>query len=145
VLRRREKSIEEIDLFQTVHVEQSIRDVINSKERTFEEFLTLLDRADRFKSWLSAGHPDEAMLSEYFAAATRNTWAEKLPSRSTRLIVTSGLAATLEALFPSGMGMALGLGLSTFDALAFDRIFKGWRPNHFVDGPLREFVTPDQH
>src|SRR6185312_6853134 len=43
----------------------SLAEVIDSGERSFDEFLSLLDRAARFKEWLKAVNPDEDLIRTY--------------------------------------------------------------------------------
>jgi len=143
LLRKREAAVREIDLFQDLHLRgaRTVREVINSGERTLPEFFKLLDSAARFKSWLREKNPDERLLTEYFEAVTRETWLDKLPSKTSRWIITTGLAAAVEAIFPaSGAALLAAQGISLADATLLDKILKGWRPNQFVNGELSEFV-----
>lgn len=141
LLRRRERSLTEIDLFQDLHLEaRTIGDVLRSKERSFQDFLKLLDDAQKFKEWLRKANPDEKLASEYFDAVTRDTWVDKLPTKSVRWVITTGLAAAVEAFYPTGTAMAAAQGLSLADATVLDRILKGWKPDQFVEGPLSEFL-----
>jgi hypothetical protein len=121
LFRRRERSIEEIDLFQDLHLEgRSLSEVLNSDERTFDEFFKLLDQAGKFKSWLRDVNPDKNLLKEYFEAVTRQTWIDKLPTRSMRWVVTTGLAAAVEAFYPTGTALAAAQGISLADATVLE-------------------------
>jgi hypothetical protein len=141
LFRRRERSIKEIDLFQNLHLNaHDISGALNAKERTFEEFLKLLDQADRFKKWLRETNPDENLLKEYFRAVTHQTWVDRLPTRGMRWVITSGLAAAVEAFYPTGGAMMAAQGISLVDATVLDRILKGWKPDQFVRGPMSNFL-----
>jgi hypothetical protein len=37
-------------------------------------------------------------------------------------------------------GAAVGVGLSAADTFLLDKLLKGWKPNQFVEGPLKEFI-----
>jgi hypothetical protein len=37
-------------------------------------------------------------------------------------------------------GAAVGIGLSAGDYFLLDKVIKGWKPNQFVNGPLKDFV-----
>jgi hypothetical protein len=54
LMRKRDAAVQEIDLFQELHLKgaKTIREVLNSKERSLTEFLELLDSAEKFKNWL---------------------------------------------------------------------------------------------
>jgi hypothetical protein len=58
LMRRRDKSVAEIDVFEDLHLSasRSVREAITSGERTFGEFLRVL-KAERFKSWLRRDLP----------------------------------------------------------------------------------------
>ena len=131
-------------MFQEHHLEdaRSVREAINSGERSFEEFLDLLDHADRFKEWLKGRNPDADLIREYYKAATSETWIDKLPTKSFRFVLATlgGLGADM--LFPTGgIGTAIGVGIGASDSLLLDRILKGWRPNHFIEGELKTFTA----
>jgi hypothetical protein len=141
IFRRRERSINEIDLFQNLHLDaHNISSALNSKERTFEEFLKLLDQADKFKKWLRETNPDENLVKEYFRAVTRQTWVDKLPTKGMRWVITTGLAAAVETFYPTGGAIMAAQGLSLVDATVLDRILKGWKPDQFVKGPMSDFL-----
>jgi hypothetical protein len=38
------------------------------------------------------------------------------------------------------LGIPAGLALGATDSFIVDRLLKGWRPNQFIEGPLRDFV-----
>jgi len=141
LFRRRERSINEIDLFQDLHLEgRSISDALNSKERSFDEFLRLLDQAKQFKKWLGNTNPDERLVKEYFDAVTRQTWIDKLPTKGMRWVLTTAMAAAVESFYPTGTAMLAAQGVGLADATIIDRILKGWKPDQFVQGPMSKFV-----
>lgn len=134
LLRRRSSSDSSIAAFQKITLNNSlaIREAINSGEHSFDEFLKLLDKARKFKLWLSSANPDSNLIQDYLRAATEDTWAERLPTKGTHFLVSSIAGAALSPV--------ASLGLNLADNLFFDRIVKGWRPHHFISGPLQRFV-----
>jgi hypothetical protein len=144
ILRRHDRSIREIDLFQDVHMQgRNIAGAINAKERSLEEFFGLLDKANKFKDWLRNKNPDESLLSEYHEAVTRETWLDRLPTKGMRWVITTGLGVAVETFFPTGAAIIAAQGVSLVDATVLDRIVKGWKPNQFVNGPLSKFVRSE--
>ena len=141
-LRRRDASVAEHDLFKSVAADNfpSIREAINSGDRSMSDFLRLLDKADRFKEWLGDINPDEGLVRSYIKRTTEDTWAEKLPTKATRFTIATGLGVAIEAVAPSGLGLAAGITLAAADQFYLDKLIKGWRPNQFIEGPLREFT-----
>jgi hypothetical protein len=143
LMHKRDKQVSQIDLFQemTLQNAKQLREVINRGERSFEEFLELLDAAQRFKRFLGSQNPDKELVSAYYAEITRKGWVDKLPSKAVRLGVTTGLGAVAEALFPGGVAASVSLGISALDALVVDKVLKGWRPNQFIDEKLIPFIS----
>ena len=133
MLARRDRSLRHIALFQESVLDdaRAVREAINSGERTFADFLPILDKAHRFKTWLSERNPDSNLLSEYYKAVSGDLWISRLPAKTLRYIITvaAGLA-----------GPASGLIAGGVDEFFIDRLLGGWRPNQFVQGPLRRFT-----
>jgi hypothetical protein len=144
ILIKRENNLSQIEMFQKVHLDngRGVREAINSGERSFADFLQLLERADRFKTWLSDRNPDATLLQEYYTAATSDSWIERLPTKSLRFVFTTLGGAAADLFLPTGgLGTAVGAGLGAVDSLLLDRLLKGWKPNQFVEGELREFTS----
>jgi hypothetical protein len=114
----------------------SIREVIDSGERTFDEFIKLLEKSERFRAWIKSIHPDEKLVRAYLKDVTAEGWISKLPSKCIRYIFGAlvGLAQP-----------AAGLILSAGDALLLEKIMGGWRPTHFVEGKLKPFLGTDDN
>jgi len=81
------------------------------------------------------------LLDEYYKAVKAETWIDGLPSKSIRFLLAVGLAAAIEAAFPSGLGVAAGIGLEAADFLLLDKLLRGWRPNQFIEGPLQKLSS----
>jgi hypothetical protein len=142
-LRRREINVKDIEQFKELVIPDfpSLREIINSGERSFSELFELLDQAEQFKHWLKAANPDIGLIQSYHRAATQSTWADRLPSKSIRFLLSAGLGLAADAIAPTGLGTAMGLGIGATDSLLIDRIIRGWRPSHFIEGPYRNFVA----
>lgn len=142
-LRPREKSDTQLELFKEIAIGEfpSIREVINSGERTFPEFLQLVQDAERFRKWLHSQNSDASLLREYQAAATANTWADKLPTKGIRFAIATGLGLAGEAFMPTGISTMVGIAVGTGDTFLLDKIIKGWRPNQFIESRMRSFVA----
>lgn len=109
----------------------SLAEVIDSGERSFDEFLLLLDRAGRFKDWLRKVNPDEDLVRSYMRDITSEGWIQRLPAKSLRYVLTLALDAT-------NPGASLIAGF--MDNFVVEKLLSGWRPNHFVAGRLGPFV-----
>lgn len=110
----------------------TIAEAVDSGERSFDEFLRLLDKADRFKSWLKSANPDEGLTREYLHAVTSQDWIQTTKAKGVRYLFS--LAA--DACNPIA-GLASGL----IDNFLIEKLLGGWRPNHFVNDRLAPFLS----
>ncbi len=124
----------EINQFQEVVVNEgrSLKEVVDSGQRTFDEVLILLDKAKLFRNWSSGVHPDKSLVAEYLKEGSREGWISSLPGKALRFVIGGALDLGIP-----GSGTLFGLG----DALLLDKITKGWRPSHFVEQKLKPFVN----
>lgn len=109
----------------------SLAEVIDAGERTFDEFLSLLDRATRFKDWLKSVSPDENLIRTYMRDISSEGWIQRLPAKSLRY----ALALALDAANP-----VASLVAGFVDNFLIEKLLGGWRPNHFVSSKLGPFV-----
>ena len=110
----------------------SLAEVIDSGERTFNDFFSLLDKAARFKDWLKAVNPDEDLVRTYMRDVSSEGWIQRLPAKSIRYV----FMLALEAKYP-----LVGLTTGILDNFLLEKICSGWRPNHFVSARLSPFVS----
>lgn len=108
-----------------------LAEVIDSGERSFEEFTRLLDRAERFKKWLHSVNPDEGLIRAYLKDVSADGWIQRIPAKIVRYL----LATAAGALSP-GAGVAAGFA----DSFIIDKLLGGWLPSHFVKERLKPFV-----
>jgi hypothetical protein len=112
----------------------TVRDVINSKERTFKEFELLLDQSERWRRTVNQMGPDANLVAEYFRQASREGWVSSLPAKGLRFVIGLGMGA---------QNPIAGAVWSAADTFMMDRL-KGWRPNHFVEEKLKPFLDKDR-
>ena len=114
LLAKRERSADQIEIFQNQFLNdaRAIREAINSGERSFDEFLIILERvqATKFKKWLGTRNPDAELLREYYKSATAENWIDKLPSKSIRFVITTLAGVGADMIFPTG-GVGTGVGV----------------------------------
>lgn len=108
-----------------------LAEVIDSGERSLDDFLVLLDRAGRFKDWLKAVNPDENLVRTYMRDISSDAWIQRLPAKSLRYVLTLALDAT---------NPTVGLVSGLIDNFLVEKLLSGWRPNHFVSGRLLPFL-----
>jgi hypothetical protein len=117
-----------------------IREAVNSGERNFDDVLRLVNAGAKFKEWLKKGSQDAELVKEYCREVTRAEWAEKLPPKTARWAIFAAAGTAAGILLSPLAGAAVGIGLSAGDSFLVDKLIKGWEPNQFVNGPLKEFA-----
>ena len=134
LLRRSAIHSGEISQFQQVIVNEgrALKEVIDSGERSFGEFLKLMEKGRLFQDWASNIHPDSSVVAEYFKESSRVGWVGSLPSKMIRFALGT---------FADSLLQGAGTAFSLADSFLIDKFAKGWRPNHFVDKRLKPFVN----
>ena len=115
----------------------TIREAVNDGTVRFTDVVKLLDSADKFRHWLQSQPPNTELLQEFYKATVRDTWAEQLPTKSTRWGVFTGLGFAVDALGGGGLGTMTGVALSAVDSFVVDKLIKGWKPHQFVEDSLK--------
>ena len=121
----------------------AIREAVNSKRIQWADLRRLYEKARKFRHWLNKQNPDVDLLRAYYEEVVRSTWVEKLPGKSTRWAVLTGMGIIADAAVTGGIGTAIGVGLSAIDAFWLDRVLKGWKPNQFVEEELKPVLNKD--
>lgn len=144
-MSRTRQSQRQLEAFQAFVFDdgRAIREAINNGSKDFREVLALLKSARKFREWIAGIPHDSEIAKEYLRACTRETWAERLPSKSLKWAMFSGAGIFLDALGLGGLGTAAGVGLSAIDGFILDPLLRGWRPSQFVEQRLRPFIESD--
>ena len=105
----------------------------------------------KFKEWLAKQDPDAALVKEYDRAVFSKTgWTQRLPFRVGKLVAFGGLGVGVDAALGSmglasltaiGVSAATDILASAGDEFVLSKLLKGWKPNQFVEGPAKEFLT----
>ena len=134
VLRRANLNSQEIKTFTEVVMPDhpNISQVVNSKDKSIGEFLKLLDQAKKFKKWLGATNPDEALVRAYMKEISSIDGVQKLPVKVLRYLLGMGLDG-----YAPGAGRIAGF----IDTFILDKMLGDWRPNLFVENKLVPFVS----
>lgn len=110
----------------------TIAEAVDSGERTFPEFLRLLDQSDRFKRWLKSANPDDGLVREYLLSTARQDWVQTSKVKALRYLLTLAAEAT---------NPLAGFAAGVMDNFVVEKLLGGWRPNHFVSDRLVPFVS----
>ena len=118
---------------------RAISEAVNSRHRNFDDVLKVAAAARKFKEWIGTIPEDGNFRREYLRSVHELDWIDKLPPKSLRWILFTLAGALLGCLPPPIGGIAVVASGAT-DTFLFDNLVKGWKPNQFVQGPLRSFV-----
>lgn len=111
----------------------SISDVINSGQRSFTDFIKLLDKSAQFKEWKQSISDEKSFIEEYSAAVEKeNKWINDSRLKVGRWIITSMIGFT---------SSFMGLAVSGIDSFFLDKLLHNWSPNQFLKDEVRPFLT----
>ncbi|MGB4117533.1 MAG: hypothetical protein WBK51_13415 [Polaromonas sp.] len=109
----------------------TIAEVIDSGDRTFDDYLRLLDKSVRFKHWIKSANPDEGLVREYVLSVSSQDWVQTTQVKSMRYVLT----LAMDMVNPMA-GIAAGFA----DNFLVEKLLGGWRPNHFINNQLEPFL-----
>jgi hypothetical protein len=145
VVQRCAKSEHEIGRFVdlTMRDARTIREAVNSGKVSFAQVVKLLDSADKFRYWLKEQPVDSDLVRTYYQAVVKGSWAEKLPGKSARWTVFTGLGLAADAFGTAPLGTIGGVAISAVDSFICDKLLLGWKPHQFVEGELKTLFIKD--
>lgn len=146
VVRRRAKSEGEISSFVdlTMSDARTIREAVNSGKVSFAQVVKLLDAADKFRHWLHRQPVDSELVRTYYQAVVKDSWADKLPGKSVRWAVFTGLGLAADTFGTAPWGTLGGVAISAVDSFLCEKLISGWKPHQFVEGELKALFITDQ-
>ena len=146
VVQRRAKSEQEISSFVdlTMRDARTIREAVNSGKVSFAQVVKLLDSADKFRHWLKEQPVDSELVRTYYQAVVKGSWAERLPGKSARCAVFTGLGLAADAFGNAPWGTIGGVAISAVDSFICDKLLLGWKPHQFVEGELKTLFIKDE-
>jgi hypothetical protein len=135
LLRRTDISTEHLQQFKDIVLVDcpTVREVINSKQRSFKEFELLLDQSDKWRRTVNQMGPDANLVAEYFKQSSEEGWVSSLGTKGIRFVIGLSIGA---------INPVAGALWSAADTFMVDKL-KGWRPNHFVEEKLKPFLDKD--
>jgi hypothetical protein len=93
-------------------------------------------------SWLKPGFA--ATMTDAMGGSWRRllAWCRRNLPRCTGWApaIFTGVALSASVATKPAVGAAIGVALNTVDYFLLDKLDHGWKPNQFVEGPLRDFV-----
>lgn len=145
VVQRRAQSEGEIGRFVdlTLNDARTIREAVNSGRVSFTQVVKLIESADKFRHWLQQQPVDAELVRTYYHAVVRDSWADKLPGKSARWAVFTGLGLAADAFGTAPWGTLGGVAISAVDMFLCEKLISGWKPHQFVEGELKTLFVAD--
>jgi hypothetical protein len=136
------QGIQKANTFQETVIDDvpSVREVVNSGKRNFRDVARLVRQAERFKEWLRKQGGTEDLRESYCKEVAHLDWADKLPPKTLRWLLITGAGIALGAAAGPVAGTAAATALSAGDFFLLDKLLKGWKPNQFIEGSLKQFL-----
>ena len=130
------------EMFQETVVDDvpSIREVVNSGQKNFRDVVRLVTQAEKFKEWLRKQGGTEDLRASYRKEIGHLDWADKLPPKALRFLMMTAAGIIVGATTSPVVGVVATTAISAGDTFLLDKLLKGWKPNHFVEGPLKQFL-----
>ena len=143
VISRHAHSQAQIESFSELTLDSghAIREAVNSGAVNFTDILRLLESADKFRHWLHQQPPEADLVKAYYQEIVKDSWVEKLPAKTTRWTIFTGLGLGIDMLGAGGLGTIASLGVSAVDAFLVEKLTKGWKPHQFVEKDLKSLFA----
>ncbi|WP_374410415.1 hypothetical protein [Hydrogenophaga sp.] len=145
IVQRRTKSEREIDSFieLTMNDARTIREAVNTGRVPFVKVVKLLDSADKFRHWLHQQPVDAELVKTYYQAVVSDSWADKLPAKSARWAIFTGLGVAADSFGTAPWGTIGGVAISAVDSFLCEKLLAGWKPHQFIEGDLKTLFMAD--
>lgn len=119
---------------------KTVREAINAKKVDINEMVEIIKKSRKFKDWLKKQSPTADLLKEYYKATTTDSFIDRLPGKTTRWFIFTGIGMAADAIATGGVGTAVGLTFSALDGFLLDKIIKGWKPSQFIEGDVKSLL-----
>lgn len=120
-----------------------IREAVNSRTVEIDKLLAVLENSRRFKKWIVGLPADTNLIRQYFEEVTKESFVDKLPGKTMRWTLFTGLGLAADLVATGGMGTAAGLMLGALDTFFVDKLISGWKPDQFVNDELKTLLKAD--
>jgi len=119
---------------------KAIRETVNSGNIDLDELVKVLQNSKRFKKWIVNLRPDTNLLQSYYEEVTKKTILDRLPGKSLRWVIFTGLGLAADAFGTGGIGTLSGVAIGALDTFYINKLFSGWKPNQFIEEDVRKLL-----
>jgi hypothetical protein len=122
---------------------KAIREAVNSNRIDLDELISVLQKSKQFKKWVTSVSPDTNLIKAYYEEVTKGTVADKLPTKSVRWTVFTGLGIAADAIATGGFGTVASIVIGALDTFYIDKLIAGWKPNQFIEEDVKKLIGKD--
>lgn len=119
---------------------KAIREAVNSGHVDLDELLKVLQKSQHFKKWIVNVRPEANLVQSYYEEVTKKTILDRLPGKSMRWALFTGLGLTADAVATGGIGTLAGVALGALDTFYIDKLISGWKPTQFIEDDVRKLI-----
>lgn len=119
---------------------KAIREAVNSGHVDLDDLLAVLQNSKHFKKWIVNVRPEANLIQSYYEEVTKKTIIDRLPGKSMRWALFTGLGLTADAIATGGIGTLAGVALGALDTFYIDKLISGWKPNQFIEDDIRKLI-----
>lgn len=143
IIDKSKKSSSTLSNFNTFIFDDSkaIREAVNSGKIDLDDLLEVLIKSKKFKEWIAGLKPEEDLIKSYYEEVTKETIVDKLPVKSVRWGLFTGLGYAVDTFVTGGVGTLTGIALGVLDTFYLDRMISGWKPNQFIDNEVKRLIS----
>lgn len=120
---------------------KALSEAVNTGQVNLDDLVTVLLNSKRFKKWLTGLSPDADLIKNYYAEVTNKSFVEKLPGKSVRWVLFTGLGLTADGLGLGGYGTAMGMAIGALDTFYVDKLISGWKPSNFIENDVKKLLS----
>ena len=143
VIARSAKSLEELNNFKSfiLNDAKAIQEAINASRIDLDDLISILKRSKKFKKWIVGLKPEADLVKSYYKEVTRRTLIDKLPGKSVRWGLFTGLGILADLIATGGYATMAGAALGALDNFYIDRLISGWKPNQFIEKDFKKLIS----
>lgn len=143
---KRLRSHEELARFQDFVFDdaKAVREAVNSNKVDIADAVSVIRKSTKFKDWLANKDQEQDLVREYYKDVTRGTFIDKLPGKSARWVIFTGLGVAADVIATGGFGLASGIAMGVLDTFFIDNLIKGWKPSQFIEADVKKLLEEDK-
>lgn len=143
VIERSKKSSETLNHFTAFVFDdaKALKEAINSGNLDLDEIISVIRKSKKFKKWIADIKPSSDLIKSYYKEVTKETIVDKLPGKSVRWGLFTGLGFAVDVIAAGGIGTVAGVTLGALDTFYFDKLLSGWKPSQFIDEDIKKLIN----